>query len=569
MRIDGLNLDLRERNAWEAFDLGVALARTTGPKLFVPYSIVFIALAVLVHAVVLGLGGPFWLALLVLWWVKPAADRVALAVLAQAVFGAAPDWRSTLRSLRGIPRTGWLMSFTFGRFDFARSFHLPVRQLEGQTGKSGRERIRVLDKKLRGHAVWLTTAVWHFVFVLIYGGNGLIGLLAPEGVHAGMDWSFFFDRSEETLTNQILFSTFLVLAECLLEPIYIAAGFALYLSRRTALEGWDLEVAFKRMAARIDEQQRAAQGLIPGVEKGLAVFVALALGLVRWPCGAPQSAHAQAAPQGQSEAEPSRDSKSDAKPGADDDDDDDEEKPVAVPAPAPAAAAAPGVAGPEKKAIREVLASPEFEEYGKEKSWRYRGKTDSADKKPMRLGEGWQQFARFVGEFLRAAIWVLAILALAWLLMLLSRHFGWFKGAFNFKRAKPDVLFGMDLRPESLPDDVPAAARALLAAGNPRGALALLYRASLSFLIHERDIEVRLGDTEGDCVRRVETAGPAALAAYFRELVDAWGRIAYAGRRPEKAEVGALIDAWSRHFVVAVPEQAAGAAPRGAAGASA
>src|SRR5882724_10267145 len=114
MRIDGLNLDLRERNAWEAFDLGVALARTAGMRLFVPYSLVLIFLALLTH--LLAWERP-WLGLTLLIWLKPVAERVALAVLAQSVFGAAPTWRETLASLRKIPRTGLFMTLTLGRFD--------------------------------------------------------------------------------------------------------------------------------------------------------------------------------------------------------------------------------------------------------------------------------------------------------------------------------------------------------------------------------------------------------------------------------------------------------------------
>jgi len=35
-----------------------------------------------------------------------------------------------------------------------------------------------------------------------------------------------------------------------LEPFYVAAGFGLYLNRRTLLEGWDIEVALRRIAER-------------------------------------------------------------------------------------------------------------------------------------------------------------------------------------------------------------------------------------------------------------------------------------------------------------------------------
>ena len=547
MRIDGLNLDLRERNAWEAFDLGVALARTTGWKLFLPYSIMFVGLALVLHLAGWIAGLPVWLVLIALWWLKPALDRVALAVLAQAVFGVAPGWRDTLRSLKNIPRTGWLMSFTLGRFDFTRSFHLPVRQLEGQKGKPGRERIRVLDKKLRGPAVWLTIAMFLFIVVLIYGASGLIQLLAPEGVRAGLDFSALFNRGEESLVNQYLFNAAFVLAECVLEPFYIAAGFALYLSRRTALEGWDLEVAFKRMAARIDEQSRPPLPP-PSLPGALALLLAGALALA---AAMPGAAWAQ-------------------QKDGDDDDDDDEVPTMVAPAPVGAVSASPavtaGAARPpskEKIAVQEALKSPEFAEFADEKTWQYRGPKAKQDGDLPKFGDGFFRFLRFVGELLRGGIWVLAILVLGWLFTLLVRHFGWFKGAFKLDRAKPDVLFGLDLRPESLPDDVPAAARALLAAGDMRAALALLYRGSLSVLVHERDVEIQAGDTEGDCVRRVAKLGPAALAAYFQNLVDAWALIAYAGRRPALTDVQRLVDGWAQHFATrAAPAAPAGTPPR-------
>jgi hypothetical protein len=46
-------------------------------------------------------------------------------------------------------------------------------------------------------------------------------------------------------------------AVLLLEPFYVAAGFGLYLNRRTLLEGWDIEVALRRIAER-----HAAVGLL-------------------------------------------------------------------------------------------------------------------------------------------------------------------------------------------------------------------------------------------------------------------------------------------------------------------
>ena len=83
-----------------------------------------------------------------------------------------------------------------------------------------------------------------------------------------------------------------------------------------------------------------------------------------------------------------------------------------------------------------------------------------------------------------------------------------------------------------------------------RAALSLLYRGALRVLIHERDLTVSQGDTEGDCVRRVSRAAPAALTSYFRTLVDTWGLIAYARRVPALAVAERLVDEWARHFMV-------------------
>ena len=36
-----------------------------------------------------------------------------------------------------------------------------------------------------------------------------------------------------------------------IEPFYVGAGFGLYLDRRTQIEGWDIEIAFRRMRLRL------------------------------------------------------------------------------------------------------------------------------------------------------------------------------------------------------------------------------------------------------------------------------------------------------------------------------
>ena len=590
MRIDDLTVALRARNPWESFDLGLVLARHTGVNLFFAFIIPYLCFAVLVNLL---LWGHPTIAMLIVWWLKPLFDRIALHVLAQSVFGATPHWRATLAGLKQIPRTGLLHALTLGRFDFARSFHLAVAQLEGQTGRERRERLGVLDKKARGHAVWLTIVMIHFVYVLMFGLDGLLKMVSPEGMQLGLRLGdyFSFGDSEPSLLSQYLFNAAYLLAECVLEPLYVAAGFSLYLNRRTALEGWDLEIAFKRMAARLQAQQAS-------LGQSAAALLMAWCGLLAWQVADIGAAQAQAQAQTQPQTQPQAQVSAGAAVSA----------PAAVPdqPPAAASAATPGAtsgatAGAtsaitpepaptnalkpvppapsvEKKTIQSILAGPEFNQHEERKVWMRKGEPPAAkDSKPPDLS-GWIKFAQFMAEVLRVAAWMAAIAFVGWLLYFLSQRLGWFGNLLGRNILyKPDVLFGMDLRAESLPADIPAAAHACLAAGDRRGALSLLYRGALRVLIYERDLEVRAGDTEGDCVRRVSRAGPGALAAYFGRLVDAWGLIAYARRAPADAIAAGLIDEWVHFFMTQEsssadrrtrPRSGAGPGARKAAGAT-
>ena len=546
MRIDDLTVALRARNPWESFDLGLVLARHTGANLFFAFIIPYAGFALLVNLV---LWGHPTLAMLLVWWLKPLFDRIALHVLAQSVFGATPHWRATLRGLKQIPRTGLLFALTLGRFDFARSFHLAVAQLEGQTGRDRRERLAVLDKKARGHAVWLTIVIIHFVYVLMFGLDGLLKMVSPEGMQLSLRLGdyFSFGDTEPSLLSQYLFNGAYLLAECVLEPLYVAAGFSLYLNRRTALEGWDLEVAFKRMAARVQAQQ-AALGHSAGAlliawcslfawqVAGVGEAQAQVPGQVQASAGAAVSAPASV-PVATPDNTPSAASSA---------------APAITPEPAPTNTLKPIPPGPvpEKRAIQTILAGPEFNQHEERKVWVRKGEPPVAKDSTAPDLSGWIKFAQFMAEVLRVAAWMAAIALIGWLLYFLSQRLGWFGNLLGRKMLyKPDVLFGMDLRAESLPLDIPAAARACLAAGDVRGALSLLYRGALRVLIYERDLELRAGDTEGDCVRRVSRAGPGALAAYFDRLVDAWGLIAYARRNPPEGIASALIDEWVQFFM--------------------
>ncbi len=77
-------------------------------------------------------------------------------------------------------------------------------------------------------------------------------ILTPTWV--GMDWELLLDRFIEGNLAPLAYKVWWLLVAgvvILLDPLYVGTGFAVYLNRRTGLEGWDLEIAFRRMARRI------------------------------------------------------------------------------------------------------------------------------------------------------------------------------------------------------------------------------------------------------------------------------------------------------------------------------
>ena len=121
MELERLSVRLRQRNPWEAIDLGFAMARQWWREVYGAWLVMFVVLAV-VACVALP---PTW-ALFSVWWLKPALDRIVLHVLAGAVFGSRPTLRETLRDLPRYAWNGLLLSLTLYRLSPVRSFTLPI-----------------------------------------------------------------------------------------------------------------------------------------------------------------------------------------------------------------------------------------------------------------------------------------------------------------------------------------------------------------------------------------------------------------------------------------------------------
>ena len=120
MQLDNVAVALRPRSAWESIDLGVGMLQQWWRTLYASFAPVYLAGVALAFAA----GWAWdraWVSLVVLWWLKPVFDRVALHVVSRAVFGEAIGVRRALAEARAWLGTRLAWALTLGRIDMARS----------------------------------------------------------------------------------------------------------------------------------------------------------------------------------------------------------------------------------------------------------------------------------------------------------------------------------------------------------------------------------------------------------------------------------------------------------------
>ena len=104
----------------------------------------------------------------------------------------------------------------------------------------------------------------------------------------------------------------------------------------------------------------------------------------------------------------------------------------------------------------------------------------------------------------------------------------------------PTHVRDLDIRPETLPAEIGAAARALWDRGEHRAALALLYRGMLSRLAHVHHVPIRDSSTEGDCLSMAARHLSRGKCDYTALLVRVWQRFVYGGETVDDSTVYAL-----------------------------
>jgi hypothetical protein len=302
--------------------------------------------------------------------------------------------------------------------------------------------------------------------------------------------SFFAAAMKWTLTDAIAY----IAAVSLVEPLYVAAGFSLYLNRRTILEGWDLEIQLRKLGNRL--------------AKGATLMITVLGCATLLATSGPGVVHAADAPP----ADPA-------------------------------------------ELIRQVLAEPEFDQVRTVKRWRSLNPEED-DQRDGQVSQPWfENLATLLADISQALLWISAAVLVALLFYVVRKFVPEAPVPQQTGHQAPTDLFGLNLAPESLPQDLCAVAARLAAEGRTREALSLLYRGALSALTHRYRIAIGPGATEGDCVEAAQSACDSQCAEYFSSLVTTWQRLAYAGHEPQLHQLTVLCNDWPAHFgaTVATP----------------
>lgn len=511
MNLERLAIALRPRNGWEAIDLGIRLALRAARQIYPAWLLFAGVLSLLLFGLAWALDIETVWPFLLLWWLRPLSDRVILHQVSHLVFGEAPGLRASFSALpRLILRSGLAGDLLWRRIDLRRGLRMPVVVLEGLRSKPARQRRTLLTRRVSGAGIWLTVGFSWLETVFCLGGIALIFMLLPESMRA--DFNFRALMFGEWRWLDVVASGLFIAAHLFIEPLYVAASFMLYLKRRNDLEAWDIELQFRRIAqARETAQTSAARGLMVTLLLGCAL-------LPGWPAG---PAQAQAQTPTQTVVDKARETRIQQAPAT----------------------------------AREVLKDPVFgnEETRHEWRWRpfdFKGPDVDAPDWLTQWSEGMgrfiKAFARFLAASGRIVGWALLAVVIVVLLVVIARELRRRqRGGRSFTPLAE--LAGFDIRPESLPDDVAAAARSLLQAGRAREALSLLFRGALSALSWRDHVPFAPGDTEGDCLDRVHQHAAHCFAPLAR-LLAGWQTLAYAHREVEAAALEQLCAEWPRHF---------------------
>jgi hypothetical protein len=492
MNLEKVAIDIRPRTSWEAIDIGFFLARRWYRKLWLIWILLAAPslLLVIIAGMILPGASAKW-ALLLFWLLKPFYEPPVLSWIAGALFGEQKTTQEIIIDAKKALSRQWVFSMLLLRLSPFRSFSLPVMQLEKLEGTRKRQRLALLQDTSE-MAVLLTVSGFFLELALTVSFLLTFFALIPEELR-WLDFGDFGLLPDKWFLLPCYFASCSIIA-----PLYICSGFMMYISRRVQLEAWDLEIGFKRIRQRLTRQKNGLSRTLIGF---LLLFITLA--------SAPGIGQA------------------------------DEPHPLTA-----------------KAAITKILQQKEFGQ--KVTVYRWVPKEKETPDTKSDWEEFWIQFFTFLEELSKSIVPVIAkygefllwccaggvigFFLLKYLKLRKWLDWNYFRQVDN--SAAPEIMFGLDLRPESLPEHIDTVCLKLLDDGKMREALSLLYRGTLSLLVNRRHLAIRSSFTEGECCEAVQKNRPTEESGFFNDLTSLWVFLAFGHRDLEVEACRSLVRQW-------------------------
>lgn len=528
MNLNEIDIELAERTNPQAVNLGFVTARRYFLPLFSASCLAILPL-LLLACLIAYFYQAFTIASLLLWWGKPYISRVILLNASRLLFREKIGATEIFGSLKQALKDGLWLNLTFFRLSLARCLTLPIMVLEQLSGKEYRRRVKLISRGAPSTSA-VTIGLLHFEWFLYL--NVILGLfmLLPDSVSEPFGRSFYefmyYGHASEFHWLLWLMLPAQALCSAIIEVFYVMTGFMMYLNSRIKTEGWHIELAFKQIAERLQASKNNRndnKGRGKKHRAAMSWLFAVGLGavLTQFPM---QTAVAQTAVVQATSAQSSSQTTNPQLPVQND---------LSV------------TLSPEKdKQILKTLLQ-------KEAPFVTKGKW-VAKTRPKRYEsqKSWDMpnLSNFA-SVLKIILIVGGLLLIYWMIANRDRFIGMFQGIARVQEdLRPTVMFGLDIRKESLPKDIVGEAQRLLQQGDLQAVLSLLYRGSLASLVHDYDIDIKESDTEGDCLQYAEPHTSLTTFTYFKRLTQRWQSAVYAHRPPGHAEVEQLIKDYQPAF---------------------
>ncbi|MFC5051974.1 hypothetical protein ACFPK9_15330 [Rubritalea spongiae] len=482
MKLEKVTAEIRPRGRWESIDLGCALVRENYGKVISAWLLTVVPLWFLIIALSQMLpfeeGRP-WIAGFLCIWILPFCDRVPLFVISRRLFGEDSTFSELLRALPGMFTRRAFGTLLLGPLDLGRGLSQPVMELEGLKRKAYRERVSLLSRNGGEGASQASLICLVLVLASIVSMFFLsLSVLALFGDSVVLEefWVDHIMGSDAAFIEAPYVWALLVLvllAITLVEPFYVGAGFAIYINSRTVTEGWDIELAFKRMSERVS-------GILKNTGKTIAMLLCGGLGFGE-------------------------------------------------------------VTEASNERLEQVMEHEDFIVHTE--IVEVPVSTNSSSSSGFQSGD-WG-FVGPLAQFIFWAVLAAIVAGLVWLIYS-NRHVFTGTKVSGLSKAEPKVssVMGMDITPESLPDDIVAAARKAWDERKYQEAMSLLYRGAISAIVLQDDVEISDGDTELDCLRSVHSQISDERGEYFDRLTHCWMRLAYGSAVPSNEDASWLMRAW-------------------------